>query len=297
MDIDGSTLLEGGPMIFVIAVVVAVVAIVAATRAQTAANRGAASLVAVIAIAVAFIQSMTVVPAGHVGVVDVFGKVAERTLKSGVNLKNPLARIVKLSVKTQEMKESMAVPSKEGMTVGLEVSCLYHLSPEKASAVYRDVGPNYVDVLLVPQFRSVARGVTASYEAKSLYTSVREKLSQTIKEELDKAVSERGIVVESAPLRSVTLPKGLSDAIERKLQEEQESQRMQFVLKREQQEAERKRIEARGIADFQQIVAKGISEQLLRWKGIEATEKLATSSNAKVLLVGGKDGLPVILNP
>ncbi len=284
-------------MIFVIAVVVAVVAIVAATRAQTAANRGAASLVAVIAIAVAFIQSMTVVPAGHVGVVDVFGKVAERTLKSGVNLKNPLARIVKLSVKTQEMKESMAVPSKEGMTVGLEVSCLYHLSPEKASAVYRDVGPNYVDVLLVPQFRSVARGVTASYEAKSLYTSVREKLSQTIKEELDKAVSERGIVVESAPLRSVTLPKGLSDAIERKLQEEQESQRMQFVLKREQQEAERKRIEARGIADFQQIVAKGISEQLLRWKGIEATEKLATSSNAKVLLVGGKDGLPVILNP
>lgn len=284
-------------MIFVVAAAVAIVAIVAATRARTMANRGAASLVAVIAIAVAFVQSLSVIPAGHVGVVDVFGKVREQTLKSGVNLKNPLARVIKLSVKTQEMKESMPVPSKEGMTVGLEVSCLFHLSPDKASAVYRDVGPNYAEILLVPQFRSVARGVTASYEAKSLYTSEREKLSASIKEELDKAVSERGIVVEATPLRSVTLPKGLSDAIERKLQEEQEFQRMQFVLKREQQEAERKRIEAQGIADFQQIVAKGISEQLLRWKGIEATEKLASSQNAKVLIVGGKDGLPVILNP
>lgn len=283
-------------MIFVLAVIAAVVAAVAVVKARNAANRGAAALVFVIALAVAFVQSLTVIPAGHVGVIDFFGKVREETLKSGINLKNPLARIAKLSIKTQEMKETMPVPSKEGLTVTLEVSCLFHLSPDKASSVYRDVGPNYVEVLLVPQFRSVARGVTASYEAKALYTSEREVLSIAIKEALEKQVEPRGLVIENTPLRSVGLPKGLSDAIEEKLKAEQESQRMQFVLKREQQEAERKRIEAQGIADFQRIVTKGISDELLRWKGIEATEKLANSSNSKVVIVGGKDGLPLILN-
>ncbi|MBD3240049.1 MAG: prohibitin family protein [Chitinivibrionales bacterium] len=283
-------------MVFVLAIIAAVVAAVAIAKARNAANRGAASLVLVAALAVAFVQSLTVIPAGHVGVIDFFGKVREETLKSGINMKNPLARVIKLSIKTQEMKESMPVPSKEGLTVLLEVSCLFHLSPDKASSVYRDVGPNYVDVLLVPQFRSVARGVTASYEAKALYTSEREVLSMAIKEALEKQVEPRGLVIETTPLRSVGLPKGLSDAIEEKLKAEQESQRMQFVLKREQQEAERKRIEAQGIADFQRIVTKGISEELLRWKGIEATENLASSSNSKIVIVGGKDGLPLILN-
>ncbi|MFZ0456598.1 MAG: prohibitin family protein, partial [Ignavibacteriaceae bacterium] len=106
----------------------------------------------------------------------------------------------------------------------------------------------------------------------------------------------RGITVEAAPLRQITLPARLTESIEEKLKAEQESQRMQFVLQRETQEAERKRIEAKGIADFQEIVSKGISEQLLKWKGIEATEKLAGSSNSKIVVIGsGKDGLPLIL--
>jgi regulator of protease activity HflC (stomatin/prohibitin superfamily) len=117
-----------------------------------------------------------------------------------------------------------------------------------------------------------------------------------IRDELSKQVDGRGIVVENTPLRSVGLPAGLTQSIEQKLQADQESQRMQFVLLKEKQEAERKSIEAKGIADFQTIVAKGISDQLLRWKGIEATEKLANSSNTKVIIVGGKDGLPLILN-
>ncbi len=107
----------------------------------------------------------------------------------------------------------------------------------------------------------------------------------------------RGVIVENAPLRKVTLPAGLSASIEQKLQAEQESQRMQFVLTKEKQEADRKRIEAQGISDFQKIVQQGISEQLLRWKGIEATERIATSANTKVIIVGaGKDGLPIILD-
>ena len=163
--------------------------------------------------------------------------------------------------------------------------------------MYKSVGENYAEVILEPQFRSVARGVTALYEAKALYTSEREMLAQTILVDLEKIVESRGVTVESTPLRRIGLPAGLSAAIEEKLRMEQESQRMQFVLTKEKQEAERKRIEAQGISDFQAIVTRGISDQLLRWKGIEATEKLSTSQNAKIVIIGaGKDGLPLILD-
>jgi len=245
----------------------------------------------------AFGQCFTVIPAGNVGVVDFFGVVSDQTLKSGINLVNPLARVIKFSVKTQEIKEDMDVPSKEGLTVGLEISVLFHLNPEKASHVYKTIGENYAQIILIPNFRSVCRGVTASYEAKALYTSEREQLAQIIKDELQKNVGLRGITIEATPLRKVVLPEGLSRAIEAKLQAEQESQRMQFILQKEEQEAQRKRIEAKGIADFQDIVTRGISEPLLRWKGIEATEKLANSPNSKIVIIGaGKDGLPIILD-
>ena len=239
---------------------------------------------------------LTVVPAGHVGVVDFFGTVSPNTLKAGINLVNPLARVVKFSVKTQELKEIMDVPSKEGLTVQLEVSVLFHLNPEKAADVYKTVGENYAAIILEPQFRSVSRGVTAMYEAKALYTSEREQLASQIHDHLAKVVEPRGITVETTPLRRVGLPARLTESIEEKLRADQESQRMEFVLEKESKEAERKRIEAQGISDFQRIVSQGISDQLLRWKGIEATEKLANSTNSKIVIVGaGKDGLPLIL--
>ncbi len=294
-------------MIFVVSLLVAVAA-VAAWRAAARSGRGetgtmahrlggAPALVAVVAGLVALLQCFTVIPAGHVGVVDLFGSVSPTSLKAGINLRNPLANIVKMSIKTQEVKETMDVPSKEGLTVQLELSALFHLNPERAPEVYRTIGPNYVEIILQPQFRSVARGVTAGYEARALYTSEREVLARLILTDLQRLVEPRGITVEATPLRHVGLPKGLTQAIEEKLRAEQESQRMEFVLLKEKQEAERKRIEAQGIADFQSIVTKGISEQLLRWKGIEATEKIAASQNAKVIIIGaGKDGLPLILD-
>ncbi|HTX17564.1 MAG TPA: prohibitin family protein [Bacteroidota bacterium] len=256
-----------------------------------------ALLVAVVFGLLAVGQCLTVVPAGNVGVVDFFGTVSPNALKAGINPVNPLARVVKMSVQTQEMKEVMDVPSQEGLTVQLEVSILYHLDPDKAPEVYKKVGENYESVILEPQFRSVTRGVTASYEAKALYTSEREALSVQIMKEIAAVTEARGVIVESAPLRRVGLPAGLTQSIEAKLQAEQESQRMQFVLTKEKQEADRKRIEAQGISDFQKIVVQGISDQLLRWKGIEATEKLASSQNAKIVIIGsGKDGLPLILD-
>lgn len=241
-------------------------------------------------------KSIVVVPAGNVGVVDFFGNVSSNVLKPGINLVNPFAKVVKMNIKTREIKEATSVPTQEGLSLGLEVSLLYHLDPEKAPEVYKTVGPIYEEVILVPQFRSVIRAVTSGYEAKALYTSVREKLATGITSELKKIVEVRGIVVESTPLRNIQLPAKVADAIEEKLRAEQESQRMQFVLEKERLEADRKRIEGQGIADFQKIVSEGLNKELLQWKGIEATEKLAGSANAKVIVVGGKDGLPLILN-
>jgi regulator of protease activity HflC (stomatin/prohibitin superfamily) len=249
-----------------------------------------------VALLIVLLQCFTIIPAGHTGVVDFLGYVSETTLKPGVNLVNPMASVEKMSIKTQELKETMNVPSQEGLSVELEISLLFDLNPDKANEIYKTVGPNYTEIILVPQFRSVVRGVTARYEAKALYTASREKLAGEIVSELEKLVGPRGITIEQAPLRQIILPPRLTQSIEEKLQAEQESQRMAFILKKEEQEADRKRIEAKGIADFQDIVSRGISEQLLKWKGIEATEKLANSPNSKVVIIGSpKDGLPIIL--
>ncbi|MGE5315219.1 MAG: prohibitin family protein [Acidobacteriota bacterium] len=290
-------------MLFLISVLIALGAFIAYRKASSyngpeRARMAAVTMTAGVLFALlALAQCFTVVPAGNVGVVDFFGTVSPNTLKAGINFVNPLARVVKMSIKTQEVKEVMDVPSKEGLTVQLEISVLYHLNPDKAADVYKTVGEQYESIIIEPQFRSVTRGVTASYEAKALYTSEREHLSQLIMKEIAAAIEARGVTVESAPLRRVGLPPGLTSSIESKLQAEQESQRMEFILLKEKQEADRKRIEAQGISDFQKIVVQGISDQLLRWKGIEATEKLASSPNSKIVVIGaGKDGLPLILD-
>lgn len=241
-------------------------------------------------------KSVTVIPAGHVGLKDFFGKVSDDTLAAGFHLVNPLLKIHRMSVRTQEITEEANVPSREGLSVHLDVSLLFSLDPKKAAQVYKTVGPSYVNVVVTPQLRSIVRGVTASYEAKALYTSEREAISNEMLAHLQTPLAERGLVVEKVLLRSVTLPQILATAIEKKLEAEQQAQQMKFVLSKEEQEADRKRVEARGIADFQKIVTSGLTPEFLRWKGIEATSTLANSDNAKVVVIGsGKDGLPIIL--
>jgi prohibitin 1 len=235
------------------------------------------------------------VKTGHVGVVSVFGRVTGRTLSEGIHLVNPLANVTELSIKTQEIKEKAAVPSKEGLIMGLEASVLYHLDPAKAATVYQQVGPTFAEVLLVPTFRSAIRAITAGNTAASLYSDGREGIAHQILEDVRRQVAPRGIIVENVLLRDLQLPDSLKHAIEAKQQAQQEAQRMEFVLQREKQEAERKRVEAAGIKDFQDIVSQGISEKLLEWKGIEATMELVKSTNSKVIVVGNsKNGLPLI---
>jgi prohibitin 1 len=239
---------------------------------------------------------ITVVPAGHVGVKDFFGSVSGRVLPPGVHLVFPFTRVIKMSTQTQEVKETAEVPSKEGLMMDLEGSLLYRLDPEKAAELYKTVGRNYPEVVVFPQIRSAIREVTASYEAKAMYSAEREQIARETFQLFQKMTAGRGIIADSVLLRKIGLPPVVANAIQEKLKREQEAEQMKFVLQKEQQEAERKRIEAQGISDFQRIVAQGISPQLLEWKGIEATEKLATSSNAKVVVIGNpKTGLPIIL--
>ena len=180
--------------------------------------------------------------------------------------------------------------------MNLDTSLIYHLNPEKAAEVYQKIGPDYMNVLIEPNLRAAIREATASHTANALYTGEREMVAKQIYEQLTHIVGSRGIVVESVLLRDIQLPSSLKASIEAKQQAEQEALAMNFRLQKETQEAQRKRIEAAGIRDFQQIVAQGISPQLLEWKGIEATETLAKSANSKVVVIGNpKNGLPLIL--
>ena len=264
-------------------------------RDRTVRRGGIALLLVLLGVTAA--SAVSCVRTGHVGVVTLFGRVTGRTMPEGIHIVNPMARVEELNVKTQEAKERAAVPSKEGLIMGLEASVLYHLDPARAAEIFQKVGVDYADVLLVPNFRSSIRAVTASNTASALYSDSREAIARQILEELRANVQPRGIVVENVLLRDLQLPETLKHAIEAKQQAQQEAQRMEFVLQKEKQEAERKRVEAAGIKDFQDIVTQGISDKLLEWKGIEATIELARSSNTKVVVVGNpKTGLPLIFS-
>ena len=244
-----------------------------------------------------FMGPMRTVPAGHVGVKDFFGQVSPQTLPAGIRFVMPLTSVIKMSIQTQEIKEVAEVPSQEGLILSLETSLLFQLDPAKASDIYRTVGSDYVGTIVEPQFRSAIREITASYEAKALYSAEREKIATEIFGLFRRIAGERGIIVQQVLLRKIGLPTVVANAIQEKLRREQEAEQMKFVLQKEQQEAERKRIEAQGIQDFQRIVAQGISAQLLEWKGIEATEKLAASPNSKIVVIGNsKTGLPIIFS-
>jgi regulator of protease activity HflC (stomatin/prohibitin superfamily) len=256
---------------------------------------GLMAVVAVVLVILLF-MSVTMIGPGEVGVITLFGRVTDEVLYSGLHLINPLKSVHEVSVRTQSLKESASVPSSEGLVINLDTSLVFHLRPEQAALIFREIGPRYIEVIVEPTLRSAIREATASHSANTLYSSAREEVAQQIREHLSQELGKRGIEVEQILLRDIQLPATLRASIEAKQQAEQESLAMSFRLQKEKQEAERKRIEAQGIRDFQQTVSQGISQQLLEWKGIEATENLAKSSNTKIVVIGNpKNGLPLIL--
>lgn len=241
-------------------------------------------------------SSVTRVGTGHVGVLTLFGRVTGETLGEGIHLINPLKTNNEMSVQTQTIKESASVPSSEGLMMALDTSLIYHLNPDRAADVFQRIGADYENVVVEPTLRSAIRESTASHTANALYTGEREMVAKQILDQITGQLKQRGLTVENVLLRDIQLPATLKASIEAKQQAEQEALAMNFRLQKETQEAQRKRIEAAGVRDFQQIVAQGITPSLLEWKGIEATETLAKSPNTKVVVVGNsKNGLPLIL--
>ena len=247
---------------------------------------------------VALLTGCAAVPPQHVGVIETFGKVLDTTWGPGLHAWAPWTGVHRINCQTLQTEERTSTPTGEGLVVGLDVSLVYHAEPGSAKEVFSRYGGlgGLTTNVLIPEFRSVIRDVTAGFNAVDLYSGRREEIGQKMLADLRGRLQGRGIYVEAMLLRNIQLPDQVARAVEAKLAADQQAQQMEFVLRKEQKEAERKRIEAQGIADFQRIVTAGITPGLLTWKGIEATKDLATSPNAKVIIAGGKNGLPIILN-
>lgn len=253
------------------------------------------------AMALAVLAAATIgcvrVESGGAGVLwTITGGTQEGVYGEGIHIVAPWNRMVVYDIRTQDRLEEMQMITNNGLSVGLEVSLRFRATSPDVWKLHSQIGPAYYDKILKPTLRAITRDIVGQYTPEQVYSTKRDEVANRIFEALQEAASKHHLAIEAVLIRNIVLPDKLREAISEKLEEEQRSLKMKFVLERERQEAERKRIEAQGIADFQKIVSKGINAQLLQWKGIEATEALAKSDNAKVVVIGsGKDGLPLIL--
>lgn len=219
----------------------------------------------------------------------------EEARGQGFHWKAPWDKVVKYEVRQQEAKEHLEVLSSNLLKIELDVSIFYQPQLNKLGYLETERGANYADRVIVPAMRSVAREVIAQYLPEEINTSKRELIQTQIEEQFEAKLAANYIQCNDVLIRKVKLPLKLEESIERKLQQEQESLEYEFRLVKESKEAERKRIEAEGIRAFQDIVTQSVTDDLLKWKGIEATTQLAESDNAKIVIIGNEDGLPLIL--
>lgn len=259
------------------------------------------ALVAVFIFVLAFGSSMFVkIEPGYKGVLfkTISGELDKENINSeGWHFKAPWNEMIIYNVRKQEQKETMSVLSSNGLTIKLDLSIRYQVVDSRVGYLHDELGQNYKTKLIIPEVRSACREVIGEFKPEELYSSKRAGIQEKIYSTTAKVFSENNLELDALLIRSIQLPPKIKAAIETKLQEEQEVQQKQFSIEKEKKEAERKRVEAQGIQDFQRIVTEGISAKLLKWKGIEATESLARSENSKVVIIGGGDGgLPVILN-
>ncbi len=239
--------------------------------------------------------SCTVVRQGEVGVKRTLGKIKAEPLMEGARGYNPfITTIIKLPTRTMNIEVRLPLPSKEGLTVQSDVSILYRMDGQSAPQIIEKLGQNYEQVVILPVFRSAVADISSQYFAKDMHTGQRSLIEKSIKELMSSQLKPRGFEIESVLLKSIVLPAGLTKAIEEKLEAEQDAQRMQFVLEKESQEAKRRRIEAEGIRDAQKIVAESLTPLLIRFKTVEAFNKLANSPNAKTIITSGDN--PLMLN-
>ncbi|HUJ79873.1 MAG TPA: prohibitin family protein [Nitrospiria bacterium] len=222
----------------------------------------------------------------------------QTTLGEGFHVVSPFSTVYIYDLREQQKEERLDVLANNGLAITLDASVIYQPIPAELSQLHSKVGRDYYDVLIGPVLRSKAREVVGQFSPEEVYSTKRTEVEKDIFQQVSKKMEGKHLQIDAILIRDVHLPAIVEQAINRKLQEEQRALEMTYVLDRERQEAERKRIEAAGIADYQQIISKGLNNELLEWKGIEATEKLARSPNSKTIVIeSGKGGLPLILNP
>jgi len=239
-----------------------------------------------------------VVDSGHRGIVfkSLGGGTSKEVLGEGMHLMPLWNSVIPYDTRVHEMKENLIVISSNGLTMQIDTSVRYRPKPDELYELQTKIGADYAQKVIGPVIRSEARKVFGRYQPEEIYSTKREQIEAQIYDEVLKALEGKHVVVEAILVRDVGLPETIKTAIADKLAEEQRSQKMKFTLDKERQEATRKQVEAEGIAKYQSIVRQGLTAEYLQWKGIEATEKIAASPNAKVIIVGaGKSGLPVIL--
>ncbi len=253
-------------------------------------------------------KSIVQIGAGQVGVKTLFGKVQNDVLSSGLHVVNPLVEIRRLDVKTQNYTmsgihdegqqagdDAIRVLTADGLEVTIDLTVLYKLLPSEAPKLLRETGEDYTDKIVRPVTRTKIRDNSVYYEAIALYSTKRDEFQQRIFKSIEDDFKKRGLLLEQLLVRNITLPQSVKATIEQKINAEQDAQKMQFVLLKEKQEAERKRVEAQGIADYQRIINTGLTDQQLQYEQIKAYLELAKSPNSKVIIMG-KGNAPVILD-
>jgi regulator of protease activity HflC (stomatin/prohibitin superfamily) len=243
---------------------------------------------------------------GEVGVQKLFGKVSDHTLASGLNFVNPMVEVVKFETKTQNYTmsgvhdegeksgdDAIRVLSADGLEVVIDLTVLFKVVPSEAPRILKDIGSDYKNTIVRPICRTKIRDNAVYYDAIALFSSKRDEFQSRIFTSIEKDFKNRGLLLEQLLVRNITLPQSVKATIESKINAEQEAQKMTFVLQKEKQEAERKRVEAQGIADYQKILSTGLSDKQLQYEMIKA---ISTSPNAKLIIMGGGKGTPIILD-
>lgn len=254
------------------------------------------------------IGSIVQIDAGQVGVKKLFGKVQTDVLHSGLHMINPLIEVTLLDIKTQNYTmsgihdegaktgdDAIRVLTADGLEVTIDLTVLFRLTEADAPKLVKETGVNYVDKIVRPLTRTKIRDNSVYYEAIALYSTKRDEFQNRIFRSIEDDFKKRGLFLEQLLVRNITLPQSVKATIEGKINAEQEAQKMQFILQKEKQEAERKRVEAQGIADYQRIINQGLTDQQLQYEQIKALKEIATSQNAKIVVMG-KGNTPLILD-
>ncbi len=255
------------------------------------------------------LSSYKVIDPGKVGVQTLFGKVEDEVLPSGLHLINPLVDVTTFSIQTEnytmsaksgegqvEGDDAIRVLSSDGLEVTIDLSVLYKVTPSRAPYIYQNIGVDYVDKIVRPVTRTAIRDNAVNYQAVDLYSTKREEFQFKINKTISDNFIKNGLEVQQILVRNITLPATVRASIESKIQAEQDAQKMQFVLQKERQEADRKRVEAQGIADYQKIISTGLTAQQLQYQTILAQRDIALSPNTKIIIMGSGKGAPIMLS-